>query len=204
MLQPRRAIEWKCTLVCMLLLSVSGAMQTHAEGTYSYFDDFGSNKAITDSYLHSPFVDTLPYIYLDGLLAYSYVSPGNRVLGFYKGFEVDANAFLYYRFPVGGGSIDSTAGRLEFDFGSLLGYSGHMDVSVSYDPGPGGFAVTINSPGHYEYDLTLPQPSGGVYVRFNGGVVYGGAVYLDNMSLVFSPTTSVEGASWGRIKALFR
>jgi len=198
-LHQGRATKWTCVLVCVLLLSVSGTTLTYPEGTYSYSDDFETNKAIADSYLHSPFVASLPPVYLEGILMYSYASPGNRVLGFYKGFEVEAEAYLYYRLPVGGGSIDSTCGRLEFDLGLLPGYSKYMAVSVSYDPGPGGFTVAISSPGHYEYDFTPPQTSGGVYVRFNGC-----AVFLDNLSLVFSPTTSVEETTWGRIKALLR
>lgn len=199
MLQRRRVNRWKTIFSCSLLLSVCSVQQAHAQVTYSYEDDFSTDKAVGDSYLHSPLVDALPPLFLDGLLMYSYETPDNRVLGFYKGFEEGADGFLSYRFPIGGGNIGSTAGHLEFDLGSVFGYFGDMDVSVSFDPGPGGFAITIPSPGHYEYELTLPQVPGGVYVRFNGRTVG-----LDNLSLSFGAPNAACDATWGRIKALFR
>jgi hypothetical protein len=74
------------------------ALSPFAQINYSYSDDFSTNKAMTDSFSHSGFVDSLSDYYLSGFLMY--IGRGNyRNLGSFEGFDPDNNAFINYAFP---------------------------------------------------------------------------------------------------------
>jgi hypothetical protein len=151
---------------------------------YSYSDDFSTRKAEMDSYQHSPFVDSLPLVFLYGLLVYM---PEHR-LGFFKGWEVDAGAFLGYRFPLDG------------ELGIITG--GMLDVVVYSQTGGGSFSIckSWNSKdwecfqpgwglGHFEL-TPLPEDScTSLYLSFSGD-----SVLLDSFSiqLTFSDGSCVE------------
>ncbi len=66
-----------------------------AADTFFYQDDFETDKAMSDSYAHSPFVAVVPDISLGGFLHYESGAMG-RGLGFYQGYEPYGQASLRY------------------------------------------------------------------------------------------------------------
>jgi hypothetical protein len=96
-------------MVAFVVLAVTGDSPA-AAGIFWYVDDFETNKGMYDSWRHSPFVDQVPPIFLWGLLHYEPML--GRGLGFYRGFEVDAWAYLAYAAVPPG--MRTTGGSVEF------------------------------------------------------------------------------------------
>jgi hypothetical protein len=186
-----------------VLVLITGAVAVSAQESrsdYSYFDDFSGDAAVSDSYWHSPFVDEIPDIYLYGLLCYV-DGINERALGFFGGFEVNAEAYLHYMFPIDGPMAEIAAGQLEFEIPIAWDRppQGLLVVTVFYEGAGGGFTETLTDPGVYEYDLIPTAPCERVYVHFLGD-----AVALDDLSVSLYATTPIEHETWGDIKALYR
>jgi hypothetical protein len=89
-----KRVELSHAVILLTVLGTIGAPGNSASAdTFVYHDDFETNKAIDDSWRHSPFFETVPAIRLDGILHYESGLFG-RSLGFYEGWEVDAYAVL--------------------------------------------------------------------------------------------------------------
>jgi hypothetical protein len=98
-------------ILLTVLGTINAAGNLASADTFVYLDDFETNKAIDDSWRHSPFFETVPAIRLDGILHYESGLFG-RGLGFYEGWEVDAYAYLGYR-PIPQGALVS-GGSVKF------------------------------------------------------------------------------------------
>lgn len=153
-------------------------------GSYFYSDDFSTRKAEMDSYAHSDFADSLPYISLDGLLVYM----DKQTLGFFKAFEVGADAYLCYEFPLEGKLGIVSAGTLKVDLlvkrdNSFLFLDNSCDGKIwdSLD--------TVTDSGHYEYVLVPEEPCSSLFLMFSGD-----RVFLDNfsLSLTFSNPSNID------------
>lgn len=176
----------------------SPSLQTCAAESYAYFDDFSSDAAMSDSYLHSPLVLEPPEITLDGVLMYG---PGiaGRSLYFYDGFWVDAWALLYYRFPLDDSVTGISDGAVSFDVWGHTHPGGALRLAVSFEGADGGFAESITEYGHHEYSLSPSEPCEAVLVDFEGGYMM-----IDNLAVVLHGSTAVSAGTWSAIKALFR
>jgi hypothetical protein len=127
--------------------------------TYSYQDDFETDALLTDSWRHSPLVDTLPAVYLTGLLAYEPGLPG-RGLGFFRGFDPGTDAYLAYAVVPPGGIITKGAvsfllqagGSIDL-FGSSNGTNWSLLGEMSVAPGMGwrsnSLPVSAGAPSQY-------------------------------------------------------
>ena len=183
------------------LLSValpSLSMQASATETYGYADDFSTDIAMTDSYLHSPLVLVPPDITLEGVLMYGSGNMG-RSLYFYDGFLVDAYAFLYYRFPLDGCLTEIDGGVVAFDVWDHTHPGGGLRLVVSFEGAAGGFTESVTIYGHYEFLLSPSQPCDAVLVNLEGG-----GMMIDNLSILLYGSTPVSAGTWSTIKALFR
>ena len=183
------------------LLSValpSLSLQASAAESYGYFDDFSSDMAMTDSYLHSPLVLEPPDITLDGVLMYGLGNTG-RSLYFYDGFLVDGWAFLYYRFPLDDSVSGITDGVVSFDAWGHTHPGGGLRLEIVFEGADGGFMEAITLPGHYEYPLSPSEPCEAVLVNLEGGYMM-----IDNLGVMLDGSTPVSAGTWSTIKALFR
>ena len=167
-----------------------------AADTYEYFDGFYGDQAESDSYLHSPFYDEPADISLYGYFVSGPSPCGDWALRFYSGFEVDSDAYLYYRFLLGSESMIITSGTLRFH---VCPWPYDMHVFVAFEEASGGFSETVGGPGYHEYDLTPAQPCTSVVVGFVGS-----GVYLDNLFISLEGDTPVQSRTWAAIKAQFR
>ena len=152
--------------------------------TYSYFDDFSTNKAEMDSYEHSPFVDTLPDIFLSGLLKYEQYW-FDRVLGFHSGFMAGADAYLNYRFHVGNSEEMIISGRIELDVFSDL-FPGHINIFISDNGVTWTLVGSITQSGHYSYLVSLAGST--LYLSLSGG-----GVSIDNLYIELETQPVCEG-----------
>jgi hypothetical protein len=186
--------------VGLLVLSLTLGAAVSAGADYTYFDDFSGDDAMTDSYWHSPFVEEVPPVHLEGLL--SYIDGINeRALGFYGGFEVSSEAYLGYAFPVAGPAPGIASGALSFEVPIAWHRppQGLMFVTVSYEGVGGGFTETFTQSGVYELEIVPPAPCERVYVHFVGD-----GMALDDLSVTLMSVTPTERETWGAIKALYR
>jgi len=167
----------------LLSSAVWGVTSRHPtdDFTYIYFDDFTTEKVMTDSYQHSEiFYYQPPDIFLDGVLVlWPGYGPG---LGFLQGFLVDAYAFLRYQFPLGAvmGYVDTgTVGVYVYFDGPFPGQ--FLDVGVSYDGQNWQTVGHITSSGHHEYSLSPPDSCAQVFLdlRGDGLVLCTLSVHLD-------------------------
>ncbi len=186
--------------VLTALIVLAGAAASPAQVDYVYFDDFAADAAMSDSYWHSPFVEVIPDIYLDGLLCYV-DGINERALGLFGGFEVGADAYLGYAFPVEGPMPGIANGRLEIEIPIAWGRppQGHLAVSVSFEGAAGGFTEYLTDSGAYGYDLSPTVPCERVVVQFVGT-----DLALDDLSISLSVVTAADHESWANIKALYR
>jgi hypothetical protein len=143
---------------------------------YSYSDDFSTGKAENDSYSHSPFVEFLPPIFLTGLLMYTEYGV-YQTLGFYRGFDPYADAYLRYEFPLEGECMSITGGSLEVDV-FTEGYNPILWIETSTDGMVWQTIGTISVAGHYEYSIAPVEPCTSLFLMFLGG-----SVFLDEFSL---------------------
>lgn len=183
-------------LLSFALLSLS--MQASATETYGYLDDFSTDRAMTDSYLHSQLVLVPPEITLEGVLMYGTGNTG-RSLYFYSGFLVDGYAFLYYRFPLDDSITGISDGVVAFDVWGHTHPGGGLRLAVSFEGAAGGFTESLIAYGHYEYLLSPSQPCDAVLVNLEGG-----GMMIDNLSILLYGSTPVSAGTWSTIKALFR
>ena len=167
-------------LFASLLLILWGcSVDGDPAGEWRYFDAFSTDKAASDSYSHSAFVDSPPDISGPGFLIYMLRIPDERSLGFHAGSWVnDLEAALEYEFPLESTSLMIAGGTLEFDVGPLGDWSGSLSVAVSYVGAPGGFSERIADCGHCEYSLQPEGVAEAVRVSFSGA-----GVTLDNLAV---------------------
>lgn len=184
------------TLLSVALSSFS--MQAFATETYEYIDDFSTDMAMTDSYLHSPLVLVPPEITLNGVLMYGTGDTG-RSLYFYSGFLVDACAFLYYRFPLDDSITGISEGVVAFDVWGHTHPGGGLRLTVSFEGVAGGFTESVTMYGHYEFLLSPSQPCDAVLVNLDGG-----GMMIDNLSILLCGSTPVSPGTWSTMKTLFR
>ncbi len=197
-----RAASAVPSLLAVLLFSallVVPSSRVVAQGQYTYFDDFSSDKARVDSYLHSSISDPpCPTFGFDSFLCFNPDSLGNRRLAFYYSFTLEPYAYIYYRFPLGSQNLDITDGVVGFEIPGEISPGGRIDYFHSYDGSTWVHADSITVPGTYEYVLSPAQPREWVYIRFRGG-----RMLLDDLSVTLNRTTTTQGSNWGSIKALF-
>ena len=190
----RHCLMGLLTVALIPIISPSYAAST-ADCSYTYVDSFETNKAEVDSWSHSGFVEVMPGIHLSGVLMYIYGLQSDRGLGFYAGFEVDASAWLSYRFPLTPTAL-VVRGEIEFD---IIALGGHYDcrVTVTYDSTAGG-SQEITS-GHHILQLAPPTPCAKVEVNFSGG-----DFALDNLAVCLDDITPARQMTWGQVKSKYR
>ncbi len=199
----QKLIASRTSVGLLALLLVLGAVASgiqEARADYVYFDDFSEDDAVNDSYWHSPFVEEVPPVHLEGLLAYI-DGINERALGFYDGFEPNSEAYLSYSFPIEGASPGIEGGILRFEVPIAWHRppQGLLILTVSYEGASGGFTDTMTNAGVFEYALTPSVPCERVYVHFVAG-----GMALDDLSVTLCSTTPVDDATWSGIKALYR
>ena len=187
-------------LALALVASAVAVSAQDARADYTYFDDFSGDAAMNDSYWHSPFVEEVPPVHLEGLLAYV-DGINERALGFYGGFEVNSEAYLGYAFPIAGSVPGIASGWLSFEVPIAWHRppEGLMFVTVAYEGVGGGFTETLTQAGVYEFEIMPLAPCERVYIHF---VADGMA--LDDLSVTLESVTPTERETWGAIKALYR
>ena len=168
----------RAVLLGPLVLSILGcALDGEHAVEWRYFDGFSTNKAESDSYSHSAFVDSLPDVLGPGFLMYTPDPPEDRGLGFHGGSWVsDWEAALQYEFPLEPSGLMIAGGALEFDTGALGEDSGSLQVAVTYVGATGGFSIRLVECGHHEYSLRPDGIADAVRVDF-----FGAGVTLDNL-----------------------
>ena len=170
--------------------------------TYTYNDDFETNQADMDSYLHSPISESVPDIFLYGILVYGISQPsGSRALGFYEGFEVDAFAFLAYRMPIEDNQHPITYAQVQFQIVNAphqLPGSTQIYLQVSTDgiTWPSVIQLTFG-----EYVIILPEEGTHTYFKFVGT---GFAVDNLHVLLEIDETVPIDESTWGGVKALYK
>jgi len=84
----------------LALLSLHASAAPYPAETFSYWDDFGTDKAMEDCWMSSGFCKERPEIQLGGLLSYDYFqcgyAPPSRSLVFYEGSTLCGGAFIAY------------------------------------------------------------------------------------------------------------
>ena len=159
-------------------LALWGCGYTGAD-EWQYSDGFSTDKAESDSYSHSAFVEVPPDILGAGFLMYVTDALEDRSLGFHGGSWVnDIEAALAYEFPLQGSDLRICGGALEFDVGPLGDGCGNVGVAVSYAGAAGGFSERIAECGHYEYSLQPEPAADAVRIDFVGA-----DVTLDNLQV---------------------
>ncbi len=140
----------------------------------TYKDNFETNKAREESYAHSPFLDDLPDINLEGALFYQNTESG-RKLAFRHGFLVDSPATLTYKL------FDNTPKILSGNIEFILEGNGALDVLSSSDKNSwtllaNEFAYTSSQ------HINIPLNCGNnfQYVQFNG---YGSPTTIDDLAI---------------------
>lgn len=162
-----------CLLLLILQALLFGIKTAEAQDEYIYSDNYSTDQAINDSYLHSPFVDSLPHVYLYGVLMYRDVPAVHRALGFYSGWEVDADAYLNYNFPLGGEQGIITFGTVEIQVlcdSSLADQ--YLGLQVSYD-GEIWSDHDLSESGLHLLILLPPSSCHQVSLKFTGGADHG-------------------------------
>ena len=169
---------------------------------YMYDDNYETNKAETDSYLHSPILETVPDEFLYGVLAYGILQPyGNRVLGFYEGFEVDSYAYLAYRMPLEENHHPITHAQVQFqivDTPHLFPGSTEVYLLKSNDGVTWPYVQQITFGMHY---MPLFEEGNYTYFQFMGT---GFAVDELHVYMELDETTTAVNDTWGGVKALYR
>jgi hypothetical protein len=164
-----RIVVLTCTtMLAVLTVAIEPAV---AQGVWSYQDDFETDKATSESWQCSPFVEEVPYVSICGFLHYE---PGvtGRGLGFYEGFEVDCPPFLSYAtIPAG---TACTGGLVELD---LVGW-GTMIVLGSSD-GTGWTTLgSVTVAGKVQpVSLSIPPDAPAQFLKFVG---YEGGASLEH------------------------
>ena len=196
-LAERRGVRWYATLVvCVAVLSVSG----RASADYAYTEHFFDDKAMSDSYYHSTWLDTVPMDVPDGSLVYidsSWVP--NRLLRFCRGTSPEGRAHLQYQFPLEGVmpnqcrvGITMTMVETEMEV-SLLELWGSTDID--------SWSCWMTMFMTMYCEVSLPVSEGSSYVRL---WFKGEDAMLDNFEITLTSDTPVGDNSWGRIKAMYR
>lgn len=170
----------------VLLLVTLTAAVAGADWTYQYSDDFSSDKAENESYLHSMFwpdeVNPLarPYLYYT-------TTTGSRGLAFaeYKGQLAE----LGYNFPIGEPQARRMVkGTLQIDVSFAAGtfsWPGQLFYSVSTD-GAAWSPRAVLAAGRNEVQISSPE--GMCYVLFSGN-----EVVVDNLRIsLFSPAATIR------------
>jgi len=185
-------------LAVMLVLCFVGSLQAVPADFVTYRDDFSTDKAMTDSYSHSDFLDELPDPWpLDGFLRYE-PPTGDRALTLYCGSEGDRYGWLVYAFPIGGGEAVFDAGAVEFDL-VVLRDGGWVRCLLSFDD-QGEWTQTpeMSGVGHHRYDFAGPFPFHVVHLEIRGC-----DASIDDFELTLHHWTPVEGRTWSLIKLLY-
>ena len=201
----RTGWDWITAAIVVSVAVCLVPAQVHA-WTYDYRDDFSTNKAEQDSYLHSIYWPQGAFPPSESYLYHSDTQQ-QRELGF-GDFNGEA-AVLGYRFPVGSDkSPTAVSGYLNIDvrFQDTTDLvSGSLEYSLSEDGVIWGSARQLGSGNH---NISLESVSGAFYIRFRGT-----EVLIDNLEVFLSssPATikvpgdfstiqqAIESASYGDI-----
>jgi hypothetical protein len=157
-------------------------------GSFSYQDDFATDKALMDAWRHSGFVETIPPIHLSGILHYEPGAVG-RGLGFYSGFDRGWDAYLAYA-AAPSGTI-TMSGSVSFTLQGL----GRMTVYSSED---GSFWQALgggssSAPWPSLVTVSLPSYTPAQFIELRGEGV------IDNLEISVSYVP--EPGSWSLIAA---
>jgi len=164
------------------------AQQQLCSGSYRYCDTFSTLKADTDSYFHSHIVNSLPDIFLSGVLKYEH--PG---LAFYSGFLVESDPFLFYRFPLKSAQEIITRGVVTVYI--YTSGNGYFFPSVSFDGVSWVLLDSVVASGKYEYIFSPPDSTTQIFLRFIGDEIlldhFCISLALDSTSIV-KPETGTD------------
>jgi hypothetical protein len=141
------------SVVLMVVVFTFQASRVSA-AVFTYEDDFATDKAITDSYAHSPIF----HAPVGGISEFLYYhdEAGNRVLGFEPAFDVPpGRAFITYRgIPA---DTQLVVGVVEFDFTKTSSY-GTMAVYGLTDNMTEKLFGKANSNGRYAFMFPPDAP----------------------------------------------
>jgi hypothetical protein len=161
--------------------------QVWADWTYEYQDDFSTDKAQTDSYIHSIFWPQGAYPPLEAYLYHLDTGP-QRELGF--GDYHGESAYLGYRFPAGRTQPHrAVSGNMRIDVRLPYGNDAASSLSgyLRYSFSPDG--INWSNPQELDpgsHDISIESLRGVCYVIF-----FGTEVLIDNLAvnLYNSPAT---------------
>jgi len=183
----------------MLVLCIAGHVSSAFGDVQTYTDDFATDKAMSDSYSHSDFLEDLPDPWPEeGFLRYE-PPTGDRALALYSGTGDEQFAWLLYDFPIVGVGAVFDAGAVEFDLVATRD-GGWVQWAWSFDQqGEWTEAPAEGVTGHYRYDFAGPFPFEVLHVE-----VRGCNASVDSFELTLHHWTPVEPGTWSRIKSLYR
>jgi hypothetical protein len=191
----------RCAALCIVALAAGPWVRCAQADQYSYSDKFSSDKAVTDSYFHSEFLDELPDPWPSGGFLRYEVSAVDTVLSFHYGSVSDAYAWLKYELPLEGGTPDGVFATGEICLELVDTWEdGWIQFACFADQSqPWEWPVASGEPGlrHFEF-VTSGQPPETVQVWFRGC-----NASIDDVAIVLHYWTAAEVGTWGRIKHLF-
>jgi len=181
----------------VLLLTLAFAVSASAE-RYAYYDDFSTDKAMTDTYFHSDFLQELPDPWpLGGFLKYEWYYD-NRVLSFYYGSGYDSQAWLKYRFPFDGCAGAYSSALVQLSLVNEWNGNGWVQCYCSLEGGPMWEWPVCGDEGPCAFEFFSAAPSETVEIWFRGC-----DVTIDDLVVELSGDTSNQRDSWTAIKSLF-
>jgi hypothetical protein len=166
---------------------------------YTYSDGFSTDKAMTDSYEHSEFLEDLPDPWpLDGFLRYEPYG-SDRMLTFYYGSGYDSYAWLEYELPLDGGSsgVEFTSAVVELELVNAW-EGGFIQCGCSFLDAPPWEWPVASSVGTHTLEFVGSEPTEAVRIEFRGC-----DASIDDLAITLQQPTPVEACSWARIKCLF-
>lgn len=169
---------------------------------YTYLDNFETDQAEADSYQHSPILDSIPDVFLSGILVYGYPAISeSRALGFYEGFMVDANASLAYRMPLEENNNPLVHAQVNFAIIPALHLLPGM-ARVYFQASADGINWSeLQELPFGSHVAFLPLDNTYAYFKFIGT---GFALEYLNVMLEIDDTQPSVSSTWGSMKSLYR
>jgi hypothetical protein len=183
------------TIVVLAALICAGSASAQR---YAYSDDFSTDKAMVDSYLHSDFLQELPDPWpVSGFLRYEWYQD-NRMLTFYYGSGHDSQAWLKYRFPLDGGAGTYSSAVVHLSLvHNWYGY-GWIQCYCSLEGGSMWEWPVCADEGPCAFEFFGEAPSDTVEIWLRGT-----DVTIDNLIVELGGETPMGRDSWTTIKRLF-
>ncbi len=183
----------------VLVLSIGVTAYSGADMVL-YSDDFSTDKALADSYEHSPICIGFSYYCYRLLFApCDGFAPHGAALRFSPAGHANPLPFIRYRFTLDAPLTDTTSASVVTTICGPEVIDGWLYVSLSGEALNESEPDTMRMWGTYTTTRRLYPGCQDIYVSFVGY-----RVDVDEWSLAIASATPVAVPSWGRIKCLYR